>query len=121
MQNGAIAVLTALLALGGGPAQAPPDDGAVWALAQNFNSTSTSNRVGYSNPLVDQALKDLRKAKDDAEKTAAYKIIAEQVYKDMPMYTWSKIEARVIWNSKVNGIVQNHSGVFFLHQAWLEK
>jgi len=97
------------------------DDGAAAALAQNLASTSTSNRVGYSNPAVDQALKDLRKAKDDAEKKAAYKIILENVYRDVPIYAWSKIEARVIWTDKVNGIIPNHSGVFFIHKAWIDK
>ena len=97
------------------------DDGAAAALAQNLSSTSTSNRVGYNNPIVDQALKDLRKAKDDTEKKAAYKIILEQVYKDVPMYAWSKIEARIIWTDKIHGITPNHSGVFFLHKAWMEK
>jgi peptide/nickel transport system substrate-binding protein len=97
------------------------DDGAAAALAQNLSSTSTSNRVGYNNPIVDQALKDLRKAKDDTEKKAAYKIILEQVYKDVPMYAWSKIEARIIWTEKIHGITPNHSGVFFLHNAWMEK
>jgi peptide/nickel transport system substrate-binding protein len=97
------------------------DDGAVAALAQNLASTSTSNRVGYNNPAVDQALKDLRKAKDDNEKKAAYKIILENVYRDVPIYAWSKIEARVIWSDKVNGIVPNHSGVFFIHKAWMDK
>ena len=63
----------------------------------------------------------MRKAKDDTEKKAAYKIILEQVYKDVPMYAWSKIEARIIWTDKIHGITPNHSGVFFLHKAWMEK
>ena len=96
------------------------DDGAAAALAQNLASTSPSNRVGYSNPAVDQALKDLRKAKDDNEKKAAYKIILENVYRDVPIYAWAKIEARIIWNEKVNGITPNHSGVFFIHEAWMD-
>ena len=97
------------------------DDGAAAALAQNLASTSTSNRVGYKNPAVDQALKDLRKAKDDTEKKAAYKIILENVYRDVPMFAWSKIEARIIWNEKVHGVIPNHSGVFFLDKTWIEK
>lgn len=97
------------------------DDGAAAALAQNLASTSTSNRVGYNNPAVDQALKDLRKAKDDTEKKAAYKIILENVYRDVPIYAWSKIEARIIWNEKVNGVIPNHSGVFFIDKTWIDK
>jgi peptide/nickel transport system substrate-binding protein len=97
------------------------DDGAAAALAQNLSSTSTSNRVGYSNAAVDQALKDLRKAKDDTEKKAAFKVILENVYRDVPMYAWSKIEARIIWNEKVKGVIPNHSGVFFIDKAWIDK
>lgn len=97
------------------------DDGAVAALAQNLSSTSTSNRVGYKNEAVDKAINDLWSAKTDDQKKALYKIIAENVYKDLPMLAWSKIEARVISSPKVNGIMQNHSGVFFVHQAWLDK
>jgi ABC-type transport system substrate-binding protein len=58
----------------------PPDDGAVWALAQNLASTSTSNRIGFKSSVVDQALKDIRQAKTDDEKKAAYKKIAEVVH-----------------------------------------
>ncbi len=97
------------------------DDGAVAAIAQNLSSTSTSNRVGYKNQAVDKAIDDLWSAKTDEQKKALYKIIAENVYKDLPVLAWSKIEARVISAPKVNGIVQNHSGVFFVHQAWLDK
>lgn len=97
------------------------DDGYIAALAQNLSSTSTSNRVGYKNDAVDKAIKDLWSAKTDDERKALNKIIAENVYRDMPMYAWSKIDARVIFNTKVNGVVQNHSGVFFLYKAWIEK
>ena len=55
----------------------PPDDGAVWAIAQNFASTSTSNRIGFKSDIVDQALKDIRQAKTDDDKKAAYKKIAQ--------------------------------------------
>jgi peptide/nickel transport system substrate-binding protein len=96
------------------------DDGASASLAQNLGSTSPSNRVGYKNPIVDQALKDFRAAKDDAGKTAAIKVIMEQVYKDLPYYGWSTVEARVVYSPKVHGIVANHSSAVFFHQAWLE-
>ena len=97
------------------------DDGAIPALGQNLSSTSTSNRVGYSNPKVDQALKDARAAKDDTAKKAAMKVIVEEVNKDLPMLAWSKIDAYIVRSPKVNGVVQNHSGVFFMYDAWLAK
>lgn len=97
------------------------DDGYIAALAQNLSSTSTSNRVGLKNAAIDKAINDLWSAKTDADRKALNKIIAEELNKEVPWYVWSKIEARVIFNNKVNGVMQNHSGVFFLHQAWLEK
>ena len=48
-----------------------PDDSAIWAIAQNLTSASTSNRPGFKSPKVDQAVKDLRAAKTDDEKKAA--------------------------------------------------
>ena len=60
------------------------DDGAMAALAQNFSSTSPSNRVGYKNPTVDQALKDLRAAATDEEKTEQFGIIATELSRDVP-------------------------------------
>jgi peptide/nickel transport system substrate-binding protein len=95
------------------------DDGAGASLAQNLASTSPSNRVGYKNPIVDQALKDFRAAKDDAGKTAAVKTMMDQVYKDLPFYAWSTIEARVTYTPKVHGLVNNHSAVVFFYDAWL--
>ena len=70
----------------------PPDDGAVWALAQNFASTSTSNRIGFKSDVVDQALKDIRQAKTDDEKKAAYKKIAEVMTAEVPSLPFAKIE-----------------------------
>jgi peptide/nickel transport system substrate-binding protein len=97
------------------------DDGYIAALAQNLSSTSPSNRVGLKNTAVDKAIQDLWSAKTDAERTSLNKIIAEELNKEVPWYVWSAIEARVIFSNKVNGVQQNHSGVFFLHDAWLEK
>ena len=62
----------------------PPDDGAVWALAQNLASTSTSNRIGFKSTVVDQALKDIRQSKTDADTKAAYKQIAEVMTRSTP-------------------------------------
>jgi peptide/nickel transport system substrate-binding protein len=93
------------------------DDGAGASLAQNLASTSPSNRVGYKNPIVDQALKDFRAAKDDAAKTAAVKTLSEQYNKDLPFYAWSAIEARIAYAPKVHGLVNNHSAVVFFYDA----
>ncbi|HEV8298127.1 MAG TPA: ABC transporter substrate-binding protein [Acidimicrobiales bacterium] len=97
------------------------DDSVSAALAQNLQSTSPSNRVGYKNDIVDAAIKELRAAKTDAAKTAAIAKIVEQVHKDLPMYSWSTIEARITYSDKVQGLVLNHSSVVFFYDAWLKK
>lgn len=97
----------------------PPDDGAVWALAQNLRSDSSSNRVGYASPAVDKALSDLLVAKTDAEKKAAYKTIAEQVATDVPLLPWAKVEEFIGHGANVHGLRQvNRSGTLF-DKAWL--
>jgi peptide/nickel transport system substrate-binding protein len=97
------------------------DDGAAASLAQNLSSTSSSNHTGYKNPEMDAAIKSIRGAKSDAEKVAGFKKVAELVARDVPLYAWSVIEARIAWNDKVNGVVPNHSVVIFLDKVWMEK
>ena len=99
----------------------PPDDGAVWALAQNFASTSTSNRIGFASPVVDQALKDIRQAKTDDEKKAAYKKIAEVMTAEVPSLPFAKIEEFIAWAPNIRGMIQtDRSGVAF-NKAWIDK
>jgi peptide/nickel transport system substrate-binding protein len=97
------------------------DDGAFASLAQNLGSASPSNRVGFKNAIFDQSLKDLRTAKSDDEKKAAFKRISEQVAAELPIFVWSKIESRIVYSQKLHGTQRNHSGVVLFHQAWLEK
>ena len=97
------------------------DDGATMALAQNFSSTSASNRMGFKSAVVDQALKDLRGAKTDDEKKAAYKKIIDEINAQVPILAWAKIEARISWNPKVHGLQQNHTVAALFDKAWIEK
>jgi peptide/nickel transport system substrate-binding protein len=97
----------------------PPDDGAVWALAQNLRSDSSSNRVGYSNPAVDKALTDLLTAKTDADKKALYTTIAQNIATDVPILPWAKIEEFIGHGANVHGLKQvGRSGTLF-DKAWL--
>ena len=99
----------------------PPDDGAVWAMAQNFASTSTSNRIGFKSAVVDQALKEIRQAKTDDEKKAAYKKIAEVVTAEVPVLPFAKVEEFIAWQTNIKGMRQtNRSGVLF-DKAWIDK
>ena len=98
----------------------PPDDGAVWALAQNLASTSSSNRIGFKSTVVDQALKDIRVATTDAELKVAYTKIAEVIAAEVPVLPFAKIEEFIAWPSEVKGMRQtNRSGVVF-DKAWID-
>ncbi|HUP73654.1 MAG TPA: hypothetical protein VM282_11500 [Acidimicrobiales bacterium] len=92
---------------------------AVFALAQNLRSDSPSNRVGFKSPVVDQALKDIRAATTDAEKTAAFKKISEEVNAQLPFVTIAATEEYNAFTPKLQGAV-GRSYIFF-DQAWLEK
>jgi peptide/nickel transport system substrate-binding protein len=99
----------------------PPDDGAVWALAQNLDSKSTSNRIGFASTVVDQAFREIRVAKTDAELKAAYKKIAEVITTEVPVLPFAKIEEFIAWPTNVKGMRQtNRSGVAF-DKAWIDK
>jgi peptide/nickel transport system substrate-binding protein len=98
-----------------------PDDSALWSMAQNLASTSTSNWTGFKSTAVDQALKDLRVAKTDADKKAAYKIIAEEFNKQLPWITYSAIETLKAFSPKVHGVTGSHRQFIYFDKAWMEK
>jgi peptide/nickel transport system substrate-binding protein len=95
------------------------DDGSMAALAQNFSSTSPSNRVGFKNAKVDQALKDLRAARTDDEKKKQFGIIATEVSNELPVYAWSKVEEFVVFHDNVHGLQFNHSTSVHMDKAWI--
>ena len=53
---------------------------------------------------VDQAVKDLRAAKDDDAKKAAYKIIAEEFNAQVPWINFSAVETLKAFSPKVHGV-----------------
>ena len=97
------------------------DDGGPLNLLQNLQSASGANRTGYNNPAVDKAIKDLRSVKTDEEKTAAYKVIAEAIAKDVPMLPLWNGEYSVSWSSKVHGFTKSSRYNVLWHEVWMEK
>ncbi|MEO8691971.1 MAG: ABC transporter substrate-binding protein [Acidimicrobiales bacterium] len=98
-----------------------PDDSAIWAIAQNMASTSTSNRPGFKSAKVDQAVKDLRLAKTDDEKKAAYKVVAEEYNAQLPWINFTAVETLKAFSPKVHGVVPSHRNFVFFDKAWMEK
>jgi peptide/nickel transport system substrate-binding protein len=98
-----------------------PDDSALWSLAQALNSTAASNNTGFKSAKADQALKDLRAAKTDDEKKAAYKIIAEEFNAQMPWLNYSAVETLKAFSPKVHGVTPSHRNYIYFDKAWMEK
>jgi hypothetical protein len=66
-------------------------------------------------------LKDIRQAKNDDDKKAAFKKIAEVMAAEVPTLPWAKIEEFIAWQSNIKGMRQtNRSGVLF-DKAWIDK
>ncbi|HUP72174.1 MAG TPA: ABC transporter substrate-binding protein [Acidimicrobiales bacterium] len=97
-----------------------PDDSALWSLAQALGSTAASNRVGFKSTAVDQALKDLRAAKDDNAKRAAYKIIAEEFNAQVPWINYSAVETLKAFSPKVQGVTGSHRQYLYFDKAWMQ-
>jgi peptide/nickel transport system substrate-binding protein len=98
-----------------------PDDSALWSLAQALQTGVASNRVGFKSAAVDQALKDLRSAKDDNAKKAAYKIIAEEFNAQVPWINFSAVETLKAFSPKVHGVTGSHRQYVYFDKAWMEK
>jgi len=98
-----------------------PDDSALWSLAQALNSTAASNNTGFKSAKADQALKDLRAAKTDDEKKAAYKTIAEEFNAQLPWLNYSAVETLKAFTAKVHGVAPSHRNYIYFDKAWMEK
>ena len=98
-----------------------PDDSAIWAVAQNLTSISPSNRPGFKSEKVDQAVKDLRSAKTDDQKKAAYKVVAEEYNAQLPWINYTAIETIKAFNPKVKGVVASLRNNVYFDKAWIQK
>jgi peptide/nickel transport system substrate-binding protein len=97
------------------------DEGAMVALAQNLTSNSPSNRIAFKDPAIDQALVAIRSAKSDADRTAGYKTIAQEVNAQLPFATYAKVVQDAIWSPKVHGVMETMRDCLMFDKAWIEK
>jgi peptide/nickel transport system substrate-binding protein len=97
------------------------DDSAAIAVAQNFQSGITSNRVGINDPALDQAIANLFKANTDADKTAAYKTIMTELNAQMPILPIAKIEEYLAWPAKLHGMQPGIKTTVYFDKAWIGK
>jgi peptide/nickel transport system substrate-binding protein len=96
------------------------DEGGMIALLQNLSSTSPSNRIGFKDPVIDDGLKAVRAAKTDAERTAGYKTVSEELNVQMPLVSYQKVEQMMVWSPKVHGIQETARDSALLDKVWVE-
>jgi peptide/nickel transport system substrate-binding protein len=97
------------------------DDSAEIAFAQNFQSGVPSNRVGINDPALDAALKDLFAASTDAQRTAAYKTIMNELNSQLPILAVAKTEEFISWSSKIHGMNPGIKTTMYMDKAWIGK
>jgi peptide/nickel transport system substrate-binding protein len=96
------------------------DESGMVAIAQNLACNIPSNRIGFCDPALDQALKDVRAAKTDDQRKAGYKVIAQEVNAQLPMLVYAKVDQFQIWSPKVHGVTETLRDFVTFAKAWIE-
>jgi peptide/nickel transport system substrate-binding protein len=94
-------------------------DRAYFILSRQLQSDSPGNIIGYASAEMDAALKTLRNASTDADKTAAYAKIATIYTRDVPSLPVDAYSEVVAWNKRVHGIGQTSDTVMIFDKAWV--
>jgi peptide/nickel transport system substrate-binding protein len=84
-----------------------------------LGSDSPSNRVGYKNPEMDQAILALRDATTDGQRVEAYRRISELYVRDVPVLSLTARPEVIAASPKVQGLKQTVLGEVLLHEAWI--
>ena len=104
--------------LGNGGYSFGSSDTAYFRLARQLQSDSPGNVIGYASTEMDAALRAVRTASTDAEKTAAYKKVAEIYTRDVPALPIDHYSELIVWNKKSHGIVFNADTILHFDKAW---
>jgi peptide/nickel transport system substrate-binding protein len=97
------------------------DEGGMVALLQNFSCNSPSNRIGFCDPTLDKGLTDVQASASVAGKTAGYKIVAEQVNKEIPWLPVAEVDQYWVWAPNVHGILDTSRDSIMYNQAWIQQ
>lgn len=93
-------------------------DSAIWRqIGFNFQSDSTSNRIGYKNPDFDAAIDELYAAPDDDARRAAVLKMSEIYAQDVPVAIVGAAEEGILISSKVSGIMPTQQTMFMFQDA----
>ena len=93
------------------------DDGAYNNIFRDLNSPGA--RFGYTSADMDAAIDSLRTAKNDDEKRAAYKRIAEIFNRDAPAAVLASRKVAIAHIPRLHGFQQSATAVVFFDKVWL--
>jgi peptide/nickel transport system substrate-binding protein len=88
-------------------------------LVGTFNSANP--RYGYGNAEMDAALDKMRTAKDDTERKAALKGVAEIWVRDVPAVVNMNIMQTWVHSAKLHGAYRTGNSIVLLDKAWLSQ
>ena len=85
----------------------------------NFRSDSTSNRMGYANPAMDDAIDALFAGEDLDARRAAIATMSEIFNDDIPSVVYAAVEEGYMISDRVAGIVPTQQTVLLLGGAYM--
>ena len=88
-------------------------------LYSNFDSTSTSNVIGYKDPAMDALLIDLQTAQDTDAKRDVLGRMQELVNETAPVVTLGAGRPFIAWGGDVQGVQPSMDGIMLFGEAWL--
>jgi peptide/nickel transport system substrate-binding protein len=94
-------------------------DRAYFQLARQLQSDSPGNLIGYASADMDAALLQVRNASSDAEKTDAYRKVAEIYTRDVPSVPIDAYSEVIAWGKRVHGLAQTADTVVLFDKAWV--
>ena len=97
------------------------DGTAVLGLSKNFESDSPSNRIGISDPQLDEALKQLRTAEGDDELTKAYKTVEQELVRTAPVAPIATYGQFIVWSNNVHGVEPGIETSVYFADAWIDQ
>jgi peptide/nickel transport system substrate-binding protein len=92
-----------------------------WIGLDQFRSDSQSNYLGYNNPAVDQAIKDLKGATDATAQKKALGAIQAAWRTDPGVAILAGFENFIAFSRKLHGVLPSSSNVQLFNKAYLDK
>jgi peptide/nickel transport system substrate-binding protein len=93
------------------------DDGAVNQLSGRLK---TGNPFGYTNPEMDEAISELRRASTDEARRAAFGRIQDIFTEDAVGYPYCTSSELIAWSPKVHGPLPNTQTTVMFDETWIE-